>query len=71
MKPLSEALIAGLRRRFDCALLSEEHKVATMLHPKFKLAFLQGRRQRGGGHGCMSPPRHRRSIFCHDPVGVV
>ena len=56
MKPLSEALIAGLRRRFDCALLSEEHKVATMLHPKFKLAFLQGRRQRGGTWVHVPPP---------------
>ena len=46
MKPLSEALIAGLRRRFDCALQSEEHKVATMLHHKFKLAFLPDEQSR-------------------------
>ena len=40
MKPLTEAQIAGLRKRFDCTLQSEEHQVSTMLHPKFKLAFL-------------------------------
>ena len=49
MKPLTEALIAGLRRRFDCTLQSEEHQVSTMLHPKFKLAFLPDEQSRMQG----------------------
>ena len=48
-KPLTEALIAGLRKRFDCTLQSEEHQVSTMFHPKFKLAFLPDEQSRVQG----------------------
>jgi len=40
MRPLTTALLSGLRNRFQSTMDSEEYRIATMLHPKFKLAFL-------------------------------
>ena len=41
MKPLTTALVTGIQNRFQTILDSDEYRIATMLHPKFKLAFLQ------------------------------
>lgn len=41
MKPLTTALLNGIQNRFQVTLNSLEYRSATMLHPKFKLAFLQ------------------------------
>jgi len=38
--PLVNALLKGLNERFGELINSREYKIATMLHPKFKLAFL-------------------------------
>jgi len=46
MKPLTSALLNGIRNRFQVTLNSEECRIATMLHPKFKLAFLQDEQER-------------------------
>jgi len=39
MNSLITALQNGIHKRFQSTLESEEHRIATMLHPKFKLAF--------------------------------
>jgi hypothetical protein len=49
MKPLSSALLNGIQNRFQPILNSEEYRIATMLHPKFKLAFLQNEQERMQG----------------------
>ena len=41
MKPLTTALVTWIQNRFQTILDSDEYRIATMLHPKFKLAFLQ------------------------------
>ena len=38
--PLVNALIAGLKSRFDSVLTDQEYITAAILHPRFKLAFL-------------------------------
>jgi len=40
MKPLVNAVIAGLKSRFDSVLTDQEYITAAILHPRFKLAFL-------------------------------
>lgn len=40
MQPLINALIAGLQARFSIMRNDNDYKIATMLHPKFKMAFL-------------------------------
>lgn len=50
MKPLICALLKGIENRFQPILNnSDEHRIATMLHPKFKLAFLQNEQERMQG----------------------
>jgi hypothetical protein len=39
MKPLVTALLAGLKKRFGAILNDNDYKIATVLHPKFKLNF--------------------------------
>jgi hypothetical protein len=40
MKPLVNALKSGLQERFGQVLQNCDYRIASMLHPKFKLAFL-------------------------------
>jgi len=40
MRPLTEAILNGLKDRFDQVMKSDEYRTAAMLHPKFKLAFV-------------------------------
>ena len=40
MKPLTKALIDGLAARFGKVMRSDDYRMASVLHPKFKLAFL-------------------------------
>ena len=49
MKPLTTALPSGIQSRFQSVLDSDEYRIATMLHPKFKLAFLQDEQVRMQG----------------------
>jgi hypothetical protein len=39
MKPLTTALLAGLKNRFETVLNDRDYQMATMLHPKFKLNY--------------------------------
>ena len=39
-KPLTEALLNGTETRFDKVMTSDNYRIASVLHPKFKLAFL-------------------------------
>ncbi len=49
MKPLTCALLKGIENRFQPIMISDEHRMATILHPKFKLAFLQNEQERMQG----------------------
>src|SRR5215469_16881743 len=40
MMPLTTALLTGITKRFQASLESKEYRLATILHPRFKLAFL-------------------------------
>jgi hypothetical protein len=40
MKPLAQALLSGVKARFETVLNSDDYIIPTMLHPKFKLSFL-------------------------------
>ena len=49
MRPLTTALLSGIQNRFQSTLDSDECRIATMLHPKFKLAFLRDEQARMQG----------------------
>lgn len=49
MKPLTTALLSGIQNRFQLIFDSDEYRIATMLHPKFKLACLQDEHERMQG----------------------
>jgi hypothetical protein len=49
LRPLTTALLSGIQKRFQSTLDNEEYRIATMLHPKFKLAFLQDEQARMQG----------------------
>lgn len=53
MKPLTSALLNGIQNRFQLTLNCDEYRIATMLHPKFKLAFLQDEHERMQGKQLM------------------
>lgn len=39
-KPLTSALLHGIRARFDHVSKTDEYRIAAMLHPKFKFGFI-------------------------------
>ena len=41
VQPLVKALSDGINRRFHAVLTDKEHLIASILHPQFKLNFLQ------------------------------
>ncbi|ESN94256.1 hypothetical protein HELRODRAFT_164062 [Helobdella robusta] len=46
MQPLTTAMMRGTTKKFQTVLESDEHRVATILHPRFNLSFLHDDQRR-------------------------